>query len=516
MIVPYSTDAPIYHFPWMTIVLIVVNCITFGITRMGLENDGWLLQYGNGLHPLEWVAYNFLHFGPFHLLGNMFFLWAFGIVVEGKLGWWKFLAVYLGVGILGGLLIQVAMLAYRPNLDMFGSIDHPPRWSSWLEPSNAYAQDEDVMADNEEKNPGDDRDFDQTPEEKAQLEQAIMDSRPGAGGASLIVFALLGIVLVWAPKNEVSCFFMIGFRAGTFEVEYIYFCGFKIAMELLGSIWGIHGYEVTSEVAHALGAVLGFGVGTLFLKLNWVDCENWDLFAYAQNKHGNMAQVGTWQDNVVYRTDRMIQVPDDLEVREIRPKARKKRAKAKLQEMESFDADYIEDDLVFVDEEEEVFELGPEAIVEEKPSKTRQSTSPTAARPANPPKPALNEIRVAIKEGRLDEALKAVRRQRATDPSFELPKAELSCLANGFFKAHNVRDGRAFLEEFIRRFPDDADRYRVKLAVLYVKFLKSPKAALKLLAAVDKDSLPNDYQPIHQQAARQAQQMISDGMVDSI
>jgi len=32
----------------------------------------------------------------------MFFLWAFGIVVEGKLGWWKFLCVYLSIGILAG------------------------------------------------------------------------------------------------------------------------------------------------------------------------------------------------------------------------------------------------------------------------------------------------------------------------------------------------------------------------------------------------------------------------------
>ena len=113
MIIPYSTDAPIYHFPWMTIALIVVNCLTFAITGMGHNNEGWLLQYGNGLHPLEWVAYNFLHFGLGHLIGNMFFLWAFGIVVEGKLGWWKFLGVYLSIGILGGFLIQVTMLGYK-------------------------------------------------------------------------------------------------------------------------------------------------------------------------------------------------------------------------------------------------------------------------------------------------------------------------------------------------------------------------------------------------------------------
>ena len=56
MIIPYSTDAPIHHFPYMTIVLIVINCITFAITGMGYNDEGWLLQYGNGLQPLEWVA----------------------------------------------------------------------------------------------------------------------------------------------------------------------------------------------------------------------------------------------------------------------------------------------------------------------------------------------------------------------------------------------------------------------------------------------------------------------------
>jgi len=31
----------------------------------------------------------------------MIFLWVFGLVVEGKIGWWRFLACYLGGG--GGL-----------------------------------------------------------------------------------------------------------------------------------------------------------------------------------------------------------------------------------------------------------------------------------------------------------------------------------------------------------------------------------------------------------------------------
>ncbi|MCH7591138.1 rhomboid family intramembrane serine protease, partial [PVC group bacterium] len=41
---------------------------------------------------------NFVHFGEAHLVANMFFLWVFGLVVEGKTGWWKYLLIYFGIG----------------------------------------------------------------------------------------------------------------------------------------------------------------------------------------------------------------------------------------------------------------------------------------------------------------------------------------------------------------------------------------------------------------------------------
>lgn len=140
IIIPYSTDAPVYHLPRATVALIAANLVSFFITGGGLRNNGWLLQFGNGLHPLEWVAYNFLHFGLLHLVGNMLFLWVFGIVVEGKLGWWKFLGVYMGIGVLGGFIIKSVMMFYQGPVDLddtFGSID--PVWSLF-EPKSANAQ----------------------------------------------------------------------------------------------------------------------------------------------------------------------------------------------------------------------------------------------------------------------------------------------------------------------------------------------------------------------------------------
>jgi membrane associated rhomboid family serine protease len=46
----------------------------------------------------------FLHAGWFHLIGNMFFLWAFAISLELSLGTARFLALYFVWGLAGGLL----------------------------------------------------------------------------------------------------------------------------------------------------------------------------------------------------------------------------------------------------------------------------------------------------------------------------------------------------------------------------------------------------------------------------
>lgn len=63
MLIPYGTDAPISHFPWMTLVLIIGNVLTFSMTQMGSVNDGWVLTYGHGLHPLELGDLQFFAFG---------------------------------------------------------------------------------------------------------------------------------------------------------------------------------------------------------------------------------------------------------------------------------------------------------------------------------------------------------------------------------------------------------------------------------------------------------------------
>ena len=112
MFIPYSTDAPIYYWPIATIGLIVANVfIFFAVLFGGIQNpDDWVLVYGVGLTPPQWLLSMFMHADLLHLLGNMIFLWVFGLVVEGKLGWQKFLPCYLAIGILQSVVEQILQL----------------------------------------------------------------------------------------------------------------------------------------------------------------------------------------------------------------------------------------------------------------------------------------------------------------------------------------------------------------------------------------------------------------------
>ncbi len=119
MLLPYGSDAPLYHIPIATGVMILANVLAFiGVLALQeqmseeqfkLVVNQLILQYGTW-KPWQWVTSNFMHAGFLHLFGNMFSLWGFGIVVEGKIGWWRFLLVYFGIGITQSGMEQTIMV----------------------------------------------------------------------------------------------------------------------------------------------------------------------------------------------------------------------------------------------------------------------------------------------------------------------------------------------------------------------------------------------------------------------
>lgn len=213
MFVPWGTDAPIYHRPFASLAIAAL-CIVSFLAFPAADHEKGMLALGDGIHPLQWVTNLFMHQGWNHLIGNIIFLWAFGLIVEGKIGAIGFLLVYLGMGVLESAVVQVLFLHAKPTFML------------------------------------------------------------GASGA---IFGLMSLCLVWAPRNELSCIVFLRLVPFDMDVSILWFVAFYIAMELL---WiPFQGFRPSSELAHVMGAALGFGLGVLMLKLKLVDCEGWDLFS---------------------------------------------------------------------------------------------------------------------------------------------------------------------------------------------------------------------------------------------
>jgi membrane associated rhomboid family serine protease len=248
IIIPTGTDAPIYHWPYATVGLIVLNVVLAFLVPPEfhgptMDDDGevveaveqvtnfdrYSLALGDGrLHPVQWVTHNFLHYGLIHVAGNMLFLWAFGIVVEGKLGAFKYLLAYLAIGTLHGAATQVLFL--KSGLDAH------------------------------------------------------------AAGASAIIFGLLAACMFWAPRNELNCIaiFIVGFRTFVFHwdlyyttVAILYVAEQVFNLVLYGALGG---RVMFSELGHLSGAFWGAVVAITLLKARLVDCEGWDLFALATKR----------------------------------------------------------------------------------------------------------------------------------------------------------------------------------------------------------------------------------------
>lgn len=95
MILPLAIDYPYMRRPVATISLIAAN--TFIFFLMFSMPESWLEQlmlYPDRFAPWQWWTSGFLHGGPFHLAGNMLFLWVYGRYVEERLGPWRFIALY--------------------------------------------------------------------------------------------------------------------------------------------------------------------------------------------------------------------------------------------------------------------------------------------------------------------------------------------------------------------------------------------------------------------------------------
>ncbi len=252
VIIPTGTDAPIYHLPIMTGVTIAMNVVVFVLQLLAPEiTDSCKLVFGT-LRPHTWLTAAYLHADFGHLFGNMVFLFIYGLIVEGKVGWWRFALIYNFCAIAASISIGVV------SIFMSGA----------------------------------------------------------CLGASCAIFGIMVVCFLWAPENEVQfhwggTFFFRVF-GGAFFVSLQNVCFFFVAMNLL--IAAYHWFEMSSEVLHLLGVLPGLFVGWGMLKMRQVNCEGHDFFSIHSGKKGQSQLTVSEEAEIKHeRVERIAEAKRELE-----------------------------------------------------------------------------------------------------------------------------------------------------------------------------------------------------------
>lgn len=114
--IPIYDDNPTRRFPWVTVLIIALNCAVFAhelsLDASGLGGlfDRYAFTaarfFDDPTSPLQLrtlVTAAFMHAGWMHLLGNMLYLWIFGNNIEDLLGHVRFALFYLLAGAIGSI-----------------------------------------------------------------------------------------------------------------------------------------------------------------------------------------------------------------------------------------------------------------------------------------------------------------------------------------------------------------------------------------------------------------------------
>ena len=308
----------------------------------------------------------------------MLFLWTFGLVVEGKLGWWGFLLVYLGLGVTESAAMQVVVRTATP-VHMLGS--------------------------------------------------------------SGVIFGLLAMCLVWAPMNEVVCIIWLRFTPSVLDLSILWFAAGYIALDVLGtSLTGVvmaslvdrsTGAILAAVLDHAGGAILGFAVAVALLKLRWVDCENWDLFAVMEGRKG--------QSKAAAKRAKSRSVLVSAEYRQKRGEKKKRKAKQNKAQVTS-----VED----------------AAAV------------------------ALRAMRLHLELGEVDAALGVYHKSKRSLADWRPAESDWLNLIQGMLGQNAWNDAVAVMRDYVERTAEPSPRVLLKLGQVLIQKLARPQQGLRILGKI--------------------------------
>ncbi|MAG55251.1 MAG: hypothetical protein CMJ83_03075 [Planctomycetes bacterium] len=236
MFLPLRPEEGAHHFPKATFALVGLCVLTFLVTRFGVfeETRELCLAYGE-FNPVQWFTSAVMHADWWHLIGNMFFLFAFGIVVEGLAGTPIFLVLIGAATAMKGCVVQLLMLNFEWN---------PEQLEAWAALG-----------------------FNNPP-------------MPVALGASGFIFAIMLAAMVWSPKNKIICLWIWSFMyLGTFRLPVTVFVGLYLVINVWdGLTEETVGFVVTTPWLHLIGGAAGGLLAWVFMVTGIVDTGGWHLF----------------------------------------------------------------------------------------------------------------------------------------------------------------------------------------------------------------------------------------------
>ncbi len=186
------------------------------------EVPWFMIPFGGLAWPWSWITATFINCHWRDAVFNIGLLWSFGLVVEGKLGWRRFLPV-LGLGVLGtGAITTAAGLLTGVVLPVCGSRD--------------------------------------------------------------LVGFLAGICLIWTPTNDIHYRRWLGVTLGEFEIPVWVVLSFAAGVQLVLGYLG--GFPPAANLLMALGCpLLGAVTATALLRRGVVETDGWDLYAWWRTRH---------------------------------------------------------------------------------------------------------------------------------------------------------------------------------------------------------------------------------------
>lgn len=201
MFIPIGDEDKTVRRPFVNYAIIALNSVLFLALAFRPDYHEIVREYGtvpSRLSVLNILTSAFLHGGPFHIIGNMLFLWVFGDNIEDRIGHILYVFFYLGGALSAGLVYALA----HPGSDI------------------------------------------------------------PAIGASGAISAVLGAYMVMLPRVKVRIFYFVYYRAGTFALSAVYVIGFWVFMQVFYYFQlEAAGFGGTGYSAHLGGLGFGIAMG---------------------------------------------------------------------------------------------------------------------------------------------------------------------------------------------------------------------------------------------------------------